>query len=139
MRLEPTEDQLVDLAAHPKVIAIGETGLDYYWHKDARNGSGCGSVPIFVPRRAGLPLVIHTREAALDTLRLMAEEGQAKSAASCTALPRPGKWRRRHLIWLSHLFLGNPHLQERPANQGGGEEGASTACWSRPTPPTWPL
>lgn len=74
--LEPTEDQLVDLAAHPKVIAIGETGLDYYWHKDAPEWQRLRfRTHIRAARRAGLPLVIHTREAAPDTLRLMAEEG----------------------------------------------------------------
>jgi TatD DNase family protein len=73
---EPTTAQLVALAAHPKVIAIGETGLDYYWQKDRpewqrerfRNH-------IRAARATGKPLVIHTRESAEDTLRVMAEEG----------------------------------------------------------------
>ncbi|MFA7291330.1 MAG: TatD family hydrolase [Rhodocyclaceae bacterium] len=73
---EPGEDDLVALAAHPKVIAIGETGLDYYWHKDApewQRSRFC--THIRAARRTHLPLVIHTRDAAADTLRLMAEEG----------------------------------------------------------------
>lgn len=73
---EPSVDDLVTLAQHPKVIAIGETGLDYHWHKDApewqRNRF---RTHIAAARQAGLPLVVHTRESAADTLRLMAEEG----------------------------------------------------------------
>ena len=73
---EPTVEQLVTLAAHPKVVAIGETGLDYYWQKDKpewqrqrfRNH-------IAAAKACGKPLVIHTRDSAADTIRLMAEEG----------------------------------------------------------------
>jgi TatD DNase family protein len=73
---EPSEDDLVALAAHPKVIAIGETGLDYYWHKDAPEWQRERfRTHIRAARRTRLPLVIHSRDAAADTLRLMAEEG----------------------------------------------------------------
>jgi TatD DNase family protein len=77
---EPSEDQLVALAAHPKVIAIGETGLDYYWHKDAPEWQRDRfRTHIRAARRCALPLVIHTRDAAPDTLRLMAEEGAGEA------------------------------------------------------------
>lgn len=77
---EPTEDRLVVLAAHPKVIAIGETGLDYYWHKDAPEWQRDRfRAHIRAARRCALPLVIHTRDAAADTLRLMAEEGAGEA------------------------------------------------------------
>lgn len=73
--IEPTVEQLVDLAKHAKVVAIGETGLDYYrlagdleWQRDRFR------VHIRAARASGKPLVIHTREAATDTLRLMQEE-----------------------------------------------------------------
>lgn len=73
---EPDEARLVELAAHTKVVAIGETGLDYYWHKDApqwqRNRF---RTHIRAARRCGKPLIVHTRAAAEDTLRLMREEG----------------------------------------------------------------
>lgn len=73
---EPGADDLVALADHPKVIAIGETGLDYYWHKDCPEWQRERfRTHIAAARRLGLPLVIHTRDAATDTLRLMAEEG----------------------------------------------------------------
>jgi TatD DNase family protein len=73
---EPSEDELVALAAHAKVIAIGETGLDYYWHKDAPEWQRQRfRTHIRAARRTGLPLVIHTRDSAADTLRLMTEEG----------------------------------------------------------------
>lgn len=73
---EPTVEQLLALAAHSKVIAIGETGLDYYWQKDKpewqrerfRNH-------IRAAKACGKPLVVHTRDSAVDTLRLMKEEG----------------------------------------------------------------
>ena len=72
---EPTIAELVTLAQHPKVIAIGETGLDYYWHKDAPEWQRERfRTHIRAAREVKKPLVIHNREATLDTLRLMAEE-----------------------------------------------------------------
>ena len=73
---EPTVEQLVALAAHPRVVAIGETGLDYYWHKDKpewQRQRFC--THIAAAKACGKPLVIHTRDSAADTIRLMAEEG----------------------------------------------------------------
>jgi TatD DNase family protein len=73
---EPSVDQLVQLAAHPRVVAIGETGLDYFrlkgdleWQRERFR------THIRAARRCGKPLIIHTREAAADTLRIMQEEG----------------------------------------------------------------
>lgn len=73
---EPTVQELVQAAQSPKVIAIGETGLDYYrgsepfdWQRERFR------VHIRASRQCGLPLIIHTRSAADDTLRIMAEEG----------------------------------------------------------------
>lgn len=72
---EPTIERLCALAARPKVVAIGETGLDYYrqqgdlgWQRDRFR------THIRAAREAGKPLVIHTRSAADDTLALMREE-----------------------------------------------------------------
>ncbi|MBS1197447.1 MAG: TatD family deoxyribonuclease [Proteobacteria bacterium] len=75
---EPDEEHLIALAAHPKVIAIGETGLDYYWQKDKPEWQRDRfRTHIRSAKRAGKPLVIHTRESAEDTLRLLREEGAA--------------------------------------------------------------
>lgn len=73
---EPTVAQLVELAHQPKVIAIGETGLDYYWQKDQPEWQRERfRVHIRAAREAGRPLVVHTRESAADTLRILKEEG----------------------------------------------------------------
>ena len=67
---EPTLDDLVSRAAHPRVVAIGETGLDYYrlsepldWQRERFR------THIRAAHATGLPLIIHTRAAAEDTLR----------------------------------------------------------------------
>lgn len=72
---EPGIDELVNLSSHPKVVAIGETGLDYYrlqgdleWQRERFR------THIRASRATGKPLIIHTRAAAADTLRLMREE-----------------------------------------------------------------
>lgn len=77
---EPAVAELVQLAQHPKVVAIGETGLDYYrltgdleWQRERFR------VHIRAAREAAKPLIIHTRSAAEDTLRLMREEGAGEA------------------------------------------------------------
>ena len=76
---EPDIDRLVGLADHPKVVAIGETGLDYYrvegdteWQRERFRAH------IRAARQSRKPLIIHTREAAEDTLRIMQEEAAAE-------------------------------------------------------------
>lgn len=77
---EPDVATLVALADHPRVVAIGETGLDYYWHKDQPEWQRERfRVHIRAARTCGKPLIIHTRDSAADTLRLMAEEGAGEA------------------------------------------------------------
>ncbi len=78
-RREPTVDELVLLAQHPKNVAIGETGLDYYrsqgeleWQQNRFR------LHIQAARRAEKPLIIHTREAREDTIRILREEEAAQ-------------------------------------------------------------
>ena len=83
---EPTVGRLVELASHDKVMAIGETGLDYYrlegdlgWQRDRFR------THIRAARECAKPLVIHTRSAAADTLALLREEraGEAGGVMHC--------------------------------------------------------
>lgn len=72
---EPDEATLIDLAADPKVVAIGETGLDYYrLEGDLEWQRRRFRVHIGAARNTGKPLIIHTRAAATDTLRVLREE-----------------------------------------------------------------
>ena len=73
--IEPSVADLVALARHKKIIAIGETGLDYFrltgdleWQRERFRNH------IRAARACGKPLIIHTRSAAEDTLRIMEEE-----------------------------------------------------------------
>jgi TatD DNase family protein len=77
---EPTVDDLAAFAARPKIVAIGETGLDYYrlsgdleWQRRRFR------THIRAARRSGKPLVIHTRSAGEDTLSIMREEGAGEA------------------------------------------------------------
>ncbi|MFP5383717.1 MAG: TatD family hydrolase, partial [Gammaproteobacteria bacterium] len=72
---EPTVARLVALAAHPKCIAIGETGLDYHWCKgDTEWQRERFRVHLRAARQTGKPVIVHTREAKADTLRILDEE-----------------------------------------------------------------
>ena len=73
---DPTVDELLSLATHPKVVAIGETGLDYYrltgdleWQRDRFRRH------IRAAKECSKPLIIHTRSSSDDTLKVLREEG----------------------------------------------------------------
>jgi TatD DNase family protein len=85
---EPSVDDLIALARLPRVVAIGETGLDYYrlngrsvaemaWQRERFR------VHIRAARRSGLPLIVHTRSAAADTLAILHEEAAGQGVFHC--------------------------------------------------------
>ena len=85
---EPSIDDLIALAAKPRVVAIGETGLDYYrlngrsidemaWQRDRFR------VHIRAAQATRLPLVVHTRSASDDTVAILREEGAAAGVFHC--------------------------------------------------------
>jgi len=70
-----TVEELAGLAAHPKVVAIGEAGLDYFYDKAPREAQARGfRTHIAAARQTGLPLVIHAREADDDVAAILTEE-----------------------------------------------------------------
>ena len=69
------EAALIAASAHPKVIAIGETGLDYYYeHSQRATQQALFRTHIAVARTTGLPLIVHTRDAEEDTAAILSEE-----------------------------------------------------------------
>ena len=82
---EPTQQDLLDHAALPRVVAIGETGLDYYGMEDRKGGRSVADLEwqrerfrthIRAARACRKPLIIHTRSASDDTLAILREEGE---------------------------------------------------------------
>ena len=77
---DPDTDELVELATHPKVVAIGETGLDYFrsegdldWQRDRFRRH------IAAAKLSGKPLIIHSRDAKEDTLEILEAEGASEA------------------------------------------------------------
>jgi len=67
--------RLVELSRHPKVVGIGETGLDYYYEHSPRAAQQRSfRAHIAAARETGLPLIVHTRDADRDTAAILAEE-----------------------------------------------------------------
>ncbi len=88
---EPTVSDLVCRAERPKVVAIGETGLDYYQMQQRKGGRSIADlhwqrerfrIHIRAARAVRKPLVIHMREAAADTLAILREEGEDGGAGA---------------------------------------------------------
>jgi TatD DNase family protein len=88
---EPRIQDLVERSARPRVVAIGETGLDYFQMDERKGGRSVADMEwqrerfrthIRAARQVALPLVIHTRSASADTLDILGQEGEDGSAGS---------------------------------------------------------
>ncbi|MGE4243038.1 TatD family hydrolase [Ramlibacter sp.] len=88
---EPTFDDLVRRSALPRIVAIGETGLDYYQMDERKGGRSVADLQwqrdrfrthIRAARHVRMPLVIHTRASSADTLAILREEGEDGGAGS---------------------------------------------------------
>ena len=76
-----TEVQLVEWAQHPKVVALGETGLDYYYSDESKAvQQDSFAIHLRAAGEAKLPVIVHTREARQDTLELIREHGNSEYA-----------------------------------------------------------
>ena len=79
--------RLIEASGHPRVIGIGETGLDYYYdHSDRDRQRASFRAHIVAARETGLPLIVHTRDAEDDTAEILAEEmgrGAYKGVIHC--------------------------------------------------------
>src|SRR5271155_1095046 len=95
--LDVTAADLVSRTRHPKVVALGEAGLDYHYDRSPHDAQERGfRTHIAAARETGLPLVIHSREADADTARILEEEtGQGAFPA------------------VLHCFTGGPDLARR--------------------------
>jgi TatD DNase family protein len=88
---EPTVLDLISRSERPRVVAIGETGLDYYQMEERKGGRAVADLEwqrerfrthIRAARQVGKPLVIHTRASSADTVAILKEEGEDGSAGS---------------------------------------------------------
>ncbi len=81
--IDCTEEDLEwieSLAAHPKVVGIGETGLDYYWDKSPKDiQQQLFRKQIRLAQKVGLPIIIHNRDATADVIRILKEEEAEKT------------------------------------------------------------
>ena len=101
---EPLADAapLIELAAHPKVVGIGETGLDYYYTHSPREAQITNfRAHIEAARQTRLPLIVHTRDAEDDTIAILGEE-MGKGA----------------FTGVIHCFTGTPRLAEAALELG---------------------
>ncbi|MGE7692228.1 TatD family hydrolase [Lysinibacillus sp. NPDC097214] len=71
-------DWIEELAAHPKIVGIGETGLDYYWDKSPKDvQQALFRKQIHLAQKLNLPIIIHNRDATGDVVQILREENAA--------------------------------------------------------------
>lgn len=100
--LDIAVEEIIDLSQHPKVVAIGEAGLDYYYQHSSKEGQAEGfRRHIEAARQTGLPLEIHARDADEDTARILEEE-----------------YARGPFKAILHCYTGGPELAKKAIDLG---------------------
>lgn len=98
-------EELRRLAAHPRVVAIGETGLDYYRNRAPQDVQiAAFRAQLALARHAALPVVIHDRDAHADTMRILAEDGLELPAIVLHCFS--GDRRMADLAWARGYYTG---------------------------------
>ncbi|MGI9475588.1 MAG: TatD family hydrolase [Hyphomicrobiaceae bacterium] len=100
--LDISADEIARLAQHPRIVAIGEAGLDYHYQKSSKEGQADGfRRHIRAARETGLPLEIHTRDADEDTIAILEEA-----------------YRDGPFPAILHCYTGGPELARRAVELG---------------------
>ncbi|QFT54702.1 TatD family hydrolase [Microbulbifer sp. THAF38] len=74
-------DQLIEMAGRPKVVALGETGLDYYYSTETKETQQQSFIAhLQAAGQVGLPVIVHTRDAREDTIQLIRQHGNLQTA-----------------------------------------------------------
>lgn len=99
-------DRLVAMARHPKLVGLGETGLDYFYERSTKAAQQASfRTHCRAARETGLPVIIHTRDADPDTIQILAEEGA-------------GEGGDRPLRGVIHCFSSGRELAEKTIEFG---------------------
>ena len=135
-----TVDELVELARHPKVVGIGEAGLDYHYDYSPREAQAASfRVHIAAARETGLPLVIHSREAEDDTATHSGRRDGARAPSSrcSTASPRRRNSPRRGLAIGAYVSFSGilTYKNAEDIRETARRMSRLTGCWSKPMHP----
>lgn len=100
---------LEELAAHPKVVAIGETGLDYHWEKSPHEvQKEAFRKQIALAKKVNLPVIIHDREAHEDIVQLLEEENAGAVGGIMHCFQGDAEMARRCLDMNFYISFGGP-------------------------------
>ena len=140
---DDTIDELRRLAGHPKVVAVGETGLDYYRDLSPRDAQEAAfRLQIRLAGELGLPLVVHNREALPDVLRIIDNEGPPESGGVMHCFPGDAAYAREVVARGFHVGVGGPVTYPKRARLVGVVESVplsrllieTDAPWLPPAP-----
>ena len=133
-------EQVEAMTHHPKVKAVGEIGLDYYWQEVPRDRANKRSFAPSSPwrRRLDMPVIVHDREAHGDSLAIVKEFPWRPRRVPLLLRQRGGR-QDPHQAGLAPVLHRHHHLQKRPQSPGGHRRRAPGPHHGRDTmPPTWP-
>jgi len=102
-------DWIEELTAHPKVVAIGEIGLDYHWDKSPKDvQQAVFRRQIQLAKKLDLPIIIHNREATEDVVTILEEEGAAEVGGIMHCFSGSPETAKRCLDMNFYISLGGP-------------------------------